>query len=89
MSQEVAINEGEVATPDNCAERQRQHVKRKQQNHTRLQCWISHAHIERLQKLCMSLEDSQASVIEQAIDQLYFHEQLSLDKRDERRGGDQ
>ena len=56
------------------AERQRQHVKRKQETHSRLQCWISNRHAERLQELGMHLEDSQASLIEQAIDLLYQHE---------------
>ncbi len=56
------------------AERQRQHVKRKQETHSRLQCWISNRHAERLQELGLHLEDSQASLIEQAIDLLYQHE---------------
>ncbi|MCH7373241.1 MULTISPECIES: RepB family protein [Aeromonas] len=56
------------------AERQRQHVKRKQETHSRLQCWISNRHAERLHELGQHLEDSQASLIEQAIDLLYRHE---------------
>nr|WP_323925842.1 RepB family protein [Aeromonas caviae] len=56
------------------AERQRQHVKRKQETHSRLQCWISNRHAERLAMLRQQLEDSQASIIEQAIDLLYQHE---------------
>ena len=56
------------------AERQRQHVKRKQETHSRLQCWISNRHAERLQELGLHLEDSKASLIEQAIDLLYQHE---------------
>ncbi|WAF62336.1 hypothetical protein NRL19_10715 [Aeromonas caviae] len=56
------------------AERQRQHVKRKQETHSRLQCWISNRHAERLAMLGQQLEDSQASIIEQAIDLLYQHE---------------
>ncbi|MGY3943723.1 RepB family protein [Aeromonas tecta] len=56
------------------AERQRQHVKRKQESHSRLQCWISNRHAERLHELGLQLEDSQASLIEQAIDLLYQHE---------------
>ena len=56
------------------AERQRQHVKRKQETHSRLQCWISNRHAERLQELGQHLEDNQASLIEQAIDLLYQHE---------------
>lgn len=56
------------------AERQRQHVKRKQETHSRLQCWISNRHAERLTMLGQQLEDSQASIIEQAIDLLYQHE---------------
>jgi len=60
--------------PQNNAERQRQHVKRKQESHSRLQCWISNRHAERLHELGLHLEDSQASLIEQAIDLLYQHE---------------
>jgi IS30 family transposase len=56
------------------AERQRQHVKRKQETHSRLQCWISNRHAEQLAMLGQQLEDSQASIIEQAIDLLYQHE---------------
>ena len=56
------------------AERQRQHVKRKQETHSRLECWISNRHAERLTMLGQQLEDSQASIIEQAIDLLYQHE---------------
>ncbi len=56
------------------AERQRQHVKRKQETHSRLQCWISNRHAERLLELGQHLEDNQASLIEQAIDLLYQHE---------------
>lgn len=56
------------------AERQRQHVKRKQETHSRLQCWISNRHAKRLQELGQHLEDNQASLIEQAIDLLYQHE---------------
>lgn len=69
MSQEIKANEAQ----DN-AERQRQHVKRKQETHSRLQCWISNRHAQRLQELGHHLEDSQASLIEQAIDLLYQHE---------------
>lgn len=74
MSQEINVNEVLAAAPHNNAERQRQHVKRKQETHSRLQCWISNRHAERLQELGMHLEDSQASLIEQAIDLLYQHE---------------
>ncbi|KTA83349.1 RepB family protein [Aeromonas salmonicida] len=74
MSQEIDVNEPQAAAPHNNAERQRQHVKRKQETHSRLQCWISNRHAERLQELGMHLEDSQASLIEQAIDLLYQHE---------------
>lgn len=74
MSQEINVNEPQAADPLNNAERQRQHVKRKQETHSRLQCWISNRHAERLQELGMHLEDSQASLIEQAIDLLYQHE---------------
>ena len=56
------------------AERQRQHVKRKQETHSRLQCWISNRHAEQLLELGQHLEDNQASLIEQAIDLLYQHE---------------
>lgn len=56
------------------AERQRQHVKRKQETHSRLQCWISNRHALRLQELGLHLEDNQASLIDQAIDLLYQHE---------------
>ncbi|MFG0832199.1 RepB family protein [Aeromonas bivalvium] len=56
------------------AQRQRQHVKRKQESHSRLQCWISLRHASRLAELGRRLEDSQASLIEQAIDLLYQHE---------------
>lgn len=74
MSQEINVNEAQEAVPHNNAERQRQHVKRKQETHSRLQCWISNHHAERLQALGLHLEDSQASLIEQAIDLLYQHE---------------
>lgn len=74
MSQKINVNEPQAAAPHNNAERQRQHVKRKQETHSRLQCWISNRHAERLQELGMQLEDSQASLIEQAIDLLYQHE---------------
>lgn len=74
MSQKINVNEALAAAPHNNAERQRQHVKRKQETHSRLQCWISNRHAERLQELGMHLEDSQASLIEQAIDLLYQHE---------------
>lgn len=74
MSQEVTVNEEQEAAPQNNAERQRQHVKRKQETHTRLQCWISNRHAERLADLGLHLEDSQASLIEQAIDLLYQYE---------------
>lgn len=70
----MTVREEQEAAPQNNAERQRQHVKRKQETHTRLQCWISNRHAERLQELGMHLEDSQASLIEQAIDLLYQHE---------------
>ncbi|MDF2414061.1 RepB family protein [Aeromonas sp. 1HA1] len=73
MSQEINVDEAQ-AVPHNNAERQRQHVKRKQETHSRLQCWISNRHAERLQELGLHLEDSQASLIEQAIDLLYQHE---------------
>ncbi|MGE6149915.1 hypothetical protein E4186_11150 [Aeromonas media] len=69
MSQEMKMN----VAQDN-AERQRQHVKRKQETHSRLQCWISNRHAKRLQELGQHLEDNQASLIEQAIDLLYQHE---------------
>jgi hypothetical protein len=74
MSQNIAVSDVEEAVPQNNAERQRQHVKRKQETHTRLQCWISNRHAERLADLGIHLEDSQASLIEQAIDLLYQHE---------------
>ncbi|HIC8839261.1 RepB family protein [Aeromonas veronii] len=74
MSQEMTVREEQEAAPQNNAERQRQHVKRKQETHTRLQCWISNRHAERLAALGIHLEDSQASLIEQAIDLLYQHE---------------
>ncbi|MEZ6970574.1 RepB family protein [Aeromonas sp. S11(2024)] len=74
MSQEMTVREEQEAAPQNNAERQRQHVKRKQETHTRLQCWISNRHAERLAALGLHLEDSQASLIEQAIDLLYHHE---------------
>ncbi len=74
MSQEMTAREEQEAAPQNNAERQRQHVKRKQETHTRLQCWISNRHAERLAALGIHLEDSQASLIEQAIDLLYQHE---------------
>ncbi|MGL5039945.1 MAG: RepB family protein [Aeromonas sp.] len=61
-------------TPQNNADRQRLHVKRKQETHSRLQCWISHRHIARLTQLSLHLEDSQTSLIEQAIDLLYQYE---------------
>ena len=63
-----------VSSAQDNAERQRQHVKRKQETHSRLQCWISNRHAERLAMLGLQLEDSQASLIEQAIDLLYQHE---------------
>ncbi|WP_440894133.1 RepB family protein [Aeromonas dhakensis] len=69
MSQEI-----EVSGAQDNAERQRQHVKRKQETHSRLQCWISNRHAERLAMLGQLLEDSQASLIEQAIDLLYQQE---------------
>ncbi|HHQ4786373.1 RepB family protein [Aeromonas hydrophila] len=69
MSQKMKVSSAQ----DN-AERQRQHVKRKQETHSRLQCWISNRHAERLAMLGLLLEDSQASLIEQAIDLLYQHE---------------
>ena len=74
--------------PQDNAERQRQHVKRKQESHSRLQCWISNRHAERLHELGLHLEDSQASLIEQAIDLLYQHElvpQYVEERRDENR----
>ena len=74
MSQNIAVSDAEEAGPQNNAERQRQHVKRKQETHSRLQCWISNRHAERLAALGIHLEDSQASLIEQAIDLLYQHE---------------
>lgn len=74
MSHEIAVSDVEEAVPQNNAERQRQHVKRKQETHTRLQCWISNRHAERLADLGLHLEDSQASLIEQAIDLFYQHE---------------
>lgn len=74
MSQEMTGREVQEAGAQNNAERQRQHVKRKQETHTRLQCWISNRHAERLAALGIHLEDSQASLIEQAIDLLYQHE---------------
>ncbi|MFM4712158.1 RepB family protein [Aeromonas veronii] len=74
MSQEMTVREEQEAAPQNNAERQRQHVKRKQETHTRLQCWISNRHAVRLAALGLRLEDSQASLIEQAIDLLYQHE---------------
>ena len=74
MSQEMTEREEQEAAPQNNAERQRQHVKRKQETHTRLQCWISNRHAERLLELGQHLEDNQASLIEQAIDLLYQHE---------------
>ncbi len=55
MSQEINVNEPQAAAPHNNAERQRQHVKRKQETHSRLQCWISNRHAERLQELGMHL----------------------------------
>ncbi|BBR39647.1 hypothetical protein WP3W19E03_21720 [Aeromonas veronii] len=74
MNQEMTEREEQEAAPQNNAERQRQHVKRKQETHTRLQCWISNRHAERLAALGIHLEDSQASLVEQAIDLLYQHE---------------
>ncbi|MGY4025898.1 RepB family protein [Aeromonas rivuli] len=62
------------AEPLDNAQRQRQHVKRKQETHSRLQCWISQRHADRLAELGVRLEDNQASLIEQAIDLLYQHE---------------
>ncbi|MEW7865279.1 RepB family protein [Aeromonas diversa] len=56
------------------ATRQRLHVRRKQETHARLQCWISRRHANRLAVLVERLEDSQASLIEQAIDLLYEQE---------------
>ncbi|MFC5708401.1 RepB family protein [Aeromonas eucrenophila] len=73
MSQENQEITKHSEAQDN-AERQRQHVKRKQETHNRLQCWISNRHAERLHELGLHLEDSQASLIEQAIDLLYQHE---------------
>lgn len=70
----MTVREEQEAVPQNNAERQRQHVKRKQETHTRLQCWISNRHAERLAAMGLHLEDSQASLIEQAIDLLYQHE---------------
>ncbi|MGK8177345.1 RepB family protein [Aeromonas dhakensis] len=69
MSQEI-----EVSGAQDNAERQRQHVKRKQETHSRLQCWISNRHAERLAMLGQLLEDNQASLIEQAIDLLFQQE---------------
>ncbi|MFQ2188592.1 hypothetical protein [Aeromonas jandaei] len=74
MSQEINELEAKETASQNNAKRQRQHVKRKQESHTRLQCWISNRHAERLAALGLHLEDSQASLIEQAIDLLYLHE---------------
>lgn len=74
MSKEMTEREEQEAAHQNNAERQRQHVKRKQETHTRLQCWISNRHAERLAALGIHLEDSQASLVEQAIDLLYQHE---------------
>ncbi|WP_429056431.1 RepB family protein [Aeromonas jandaei] len=74
MSQEINELEAKETASQNNAKRQRQHVKRKQESHTRLQCWISNRHAERLAALSLHLEDSQASLIEQAIDLLYHHE---------------
>ena len=74
MSQEINELEAKETASQNNAKRQRQHVKRKQESHTRLQCWISNRHAERLAALGLHLEDSQASLIEQAIDLLYPHE---------------
>lgn len=74
MSQEINELEVKETASQNNAKRQRQHVKRKQESHTRLQCWISNRHAERLAALGLHLEDSQASLIEQAIDLLYHHE---------------
>ncbi|WP_421191336.1 RepB family protein [Aeromonas jandaei] len=74
MSQEINELEAKETASQNNAKRQRQHVKRKQETHTRLQCWISNRHAERLAALGLHLEDSQASLIEQAIDLLYHHE---------------
>lgn len=74
MNQEMTEREEQEAASQNNAERQRQHVKRKQETHTRLQCWISNRHAERLAALGIHLEDSQASLVEQAIDLLYQHE---------------
>ena len=74
MSQEINEHEAKETASQNNAKRQRQHVKRKQESHTRLQCWISNRHAERLAALGLHLEDSQASLIEQAIDLLYHHE---------------
>lgn len=66
------------AEPLDNAQRQRQHVKRKQETHSRLQCWISQRHADRLAELGVRLEDNQASLIEQAIDLLYQHESASV-----------
>lgn len=77
MSQEVeqiAQREALQSALENNAMRQRQHVKRKQESHTRLQCWISKRHATRLAALVQQLEDCQASLIEQAIDLLYQYE---------------
>ena len=76
MSQEI-----EVSGAQDNAERQRQHVKRKQETHCRLQCWISNRHADRLAMLGQLLEDSQASLIEQAIDLLYQQEQQQKQDR--------
>lgn len=76
---EMNIDRGidqEAQRPDaiDNAERQRRHVRRKQESHSRLQCWISNRHMEKLGQLGVALEDSQASLIEQAIDLLYREE---------------
>jgi IS30 family transposase len=73
MNQEMKMREAQGN-----AERQRQHVKRKQETHSRLQCWISNRHAERLAMLGQQLEDSQASIIEQAIDLLYQPESADM-----------
>ncbi|MGB6188091.1 MAG: RepB family protein [Aeromonas molluscorum] len=73
MTTPMNRQEQHVAPLDN-AQRQRQHVKRKQETHSRLQCWISQRHAHRLAELGVLLEDNQASLIEQAIDLLYQHE---------------
>lgn len=86
MSQENQP-EKPLTEPRDNAERQRQHVRRKQETHSRLQCWISNRHAERLHELGQQLEDSQASLIEQAIDLLYQHELVPRYREGESRIG--